>query len=155
MNEKITVIGAGSFGTALAVLLAGKEFDVSLWGRKKSQIALMKDTRENPHYLPGVKLPENLKLSDDMEACLCGAKTVVFSVPAQSFRSVLETAKKFMEPGAAVVNVAKGIEKGTLMRLSQIAEEIVPDIRYAALSGPSHAEEVARQLPTTVTVASK
>ena len=62
MNKKITVIGAGSFGTALAILLAGKGFDVSLWGRKKSQIALMDDTRENPHYLPGVKLPENLKL---------------------------------------------------------------------------------------------
>ena len=155
MNKKITVIGAGSFGTALAILLAGKGFDVSLWGRKKSQIALMDDTRENPHYLPGVKLPENLKLTADLEKCLDGAETIVFSVPAQSFRSVLEAAEPFIAPDAAAVNVAKGIEKGTLMRLSEIAAQVAPDMKYAALSGPSHAEEVARQLPTTVTVASK
>ena len=134
MNKKITVIGAGSFGTALAILLAGKGFDVSLWGRKKSQIALMDDTRENPHYLPGVKLPENLKLTADLEKCLDGAETIVFSVPAQSFRSVLEAAEPFIAPDAAAVNVAKGIEKGTLMRLSEIAAQVAPDMKYAHVS---------------------
>lgn len=150
--KKITVIGAGSFGTSLAILLTNKGYDVSIWGRKKSQLALMRETRENPHYLPKVKLPESLKIVDDMGDALKGADMLVFSVPAQNFRGVLETAKEFMTGKEIVVNVAKGIEKGTLMRLSEVAKEVIPNICYVALSGPSHAEEVARLLPTTVAV---
>lgn len=150
--KKITVIGAGSFGTSLAILLTNKGYDVSIWGRKKSQLALMRETRENPHYLPKVKLPESLKIVDDMDDALKGADMLVFSVPAQNFRGVLETAKEFMTGKEIVVNVAKGIEKGTLMRLSDVAKEVIPNICYVALSGPSHAEEVARLLPTTVAV---
>lgn len=150
--KKITVIGAGSFGTSLAILLTNKGYDVSIWGRKKSQLALMRETRENPHYLPKVKLPESLKIVDDMDDALKGADMLVFSVPAQNFRGVLETAKAFMTGKEIVVNVAKGIEKGTLMRLSEVAKEVIPNICYVALSGPSHAEEVARLLPTTVAV---
>lgn len=154
-KKKIAVIGAGSFGTALAILLTNKGYDVTLWGRRKSQIELMADTRENPHYLPGISLPTELRLTDDPAECLEGCETAVFSVPAQSFRSVLTAAKDMMTPGTVVVNVAKGIEKETLMTLSQVAYQVMPEIRYAVLSGPSHAEEVARQLPTTVTVASR
>lgn len=150
--KKITVIGAGSFGTSLAILLTNKGYDVSIWGRKKSQLALMRETRENPHYLPKVKLPESLKIVDGMDDALKGADMLVFSVPAQNFRGVLETAKEFMTGKEIVVNVAKGIEKGTLMRLSEVAKEVIPNICYVALSGPSHAEEVARLLPTTVAV---
>lgn len=150
--KKITVIGAGSFGTSLAILLTNKGYDVSIWGRKKSQLALMRETRENPHYLPKVKLPESLKIVDDMDDALKGSDMLVFSVPAQNFRGVLETAKAFMTGKEIVVNVAKGIEKGTLMRLSEVAKEVIPNICYVALSGPSHAEEVARLLPTTVAV---
>ena len=155
MEKKITVIGAGSFGTALAVLLACKGFNVSLWGRKKSQLALMRDTGENPHYLPGVKLPADLRIVDDIQEAVSGAYIAVFAVPAQSFRSVLTDAAKYIDTAVPIVNVAKGIEKGSLLRLSQVAEEVIPGARYVALSGPSHAEEVARQLPTTVAVASK
>lgn len=150
--KKITVIGAGSFGTSLAILLTNKGYDVSIWGRKKSQLALMRETRENPHYLPKVKLPESLKIVDDMDDALKGSDMLVFSVPAQNFRGVLKTAKAFMTGKEIVVNVAKGIEKGTLMRLSEVAKEVIPNICYVALSGPSHAEEVARLLPTTVAV---
>ncbi|MDD6881606.1 MAG: NAD(P)H-dependent glycerol-3-phosphate dehydrogenase [Firmicutes bacterium] len=150
--KKITVIGAGSFGTSLAILLTNKGYDVSIWGRKKSQLALMRETRENPHYLPKVKLPESLKIVDNMDDAVKGADMLVFSVPAQNFRGVLETAKEFMTGKEIVVNVAKGIEKGTLMRLSEVAKEVIPNICYVALSGPSHAEEVARLLPTTVAV---
>lgn len=155
MNKKIAVIGAGSFGTSLAILLVGKGYDVSLWGRKKSQLALMRETLENPHYLPGIKLPVNLIIEDEMAKALTDADIVVFSVPAQSFRDVFRQAIKYMKKDAVVVNVAKGIEKGTLLRLSQVAGELLPSVRYVTLSGPSHAEEVARQLPTTVAVASK
>ena len=155
MEKKITVIGAGSFGTALAVLLACKGFNVSLWGRKKSQLALMRDTGENPHYLPGVKLPADLRIVDDIQEAVSGAYIAVFAVPAQNFREMLRQCVPYLCKNTVIVNVAKGIEKNSLLRLSQIAEEIIPGVRYAVLSGPSHAEEVARMLPTTVAVASK
>lgn len=155
MKNKIGIIGAGSFGTALAILLTGKGHQVSLWGRKRSLISLMEETRENPHYLPGVKLPEGIRITCHMESAIEGADIVLFAVPAQSFRSVFASAAPYIKENVTVVNVAKGIEKTSLMRLSQIAEEILPEAPYVTLSGPSHAEEVARQLPTIVAVASK
>lgn len=155
MKSKITVIGAGSFGTSLAIMLTDKGHDVCIWGRKKSQLALMDETRENPHYLPGVTLPERLKINGDMRDSLKDAEIVVFAVPAQNFRKVFEEASSYMGKDAVVVNVAKGIEKSSLLRMSQVAEEIDSSIRYVALSGPSHAEEIAKKLPTTVAVASK
>lgn len=154
MNKKISVIGAGSFGTSLAILLTKKGYDVTIWGRKKSQMALMRETLENPHYLPGIRLPEELKIVDEMTESLKDADIVLFSVPAQSFRGVYKEAVRHIKKDAIVVNVAKGIEKGTLLRLSEVAKEIAPDIKYVVLSGPSHAEEVAKMLPTTVAVAS-
>lgn len=155
MKNKIAVIGAGSFGTSLAMLLVSKGHDVSIWGRKKSQMALMRDTLENPHYLPGIKLPKELRIVDEMEDALKDAEIILFSVPAQQFRGVLNTAKDYMSGNEIIVNVAKGIEKGTLLRLSEVAKEIMPEVRYVTLSGPSHAEEVAKALPTTVAVAAE
>ena len=155
MKNKVAVIGAGSFGTSLAILLVNKGIDVSIWGRKKSQMALMRDTLENPHYLPGIRLPKELNIVDDMAEALLDAKIVLFSVPAQQFRAVLEDAKTHMTGNEVIVNVAKGIEKGTLLRLSEVAKEVMPNAKYVVLSGPSHAEEVAKGLPTTVAVASK
>ena len=154
MNNKIAVIGAGSFGTSLAMLLVGKGHDVSIWGRKKSQMALMRDTLENPHYLPGIKLPKELNIVDEMVDALKDAHIVLFSVPAQQFRSVFADAMKYLVGNEIIVNVAKGIEKESLLRLSQVAKELMPDVKYVTLSGPSHAEEVAKSLPTTVAVAS-
>jgi len=154
MNNKIAVIGAGSFGTSLAMLLVGKGHDVSIWGRKKSQMALMRDTLENPHYLPGIKLPKELNIVDEMADALKDAHVVLFSVPAQQFRSVFADAMKYLVGNEIIVNVAKGIEKESLLRLSQVAKELMPDVKYVTLSGPSHAEEVAKSLPTTVAVAS-
>ena len=154
-HKKIGVIGAGSFGTALAMVLAGKGHSVTAWARKKEQIDNIKQTGENSRYLPGVKLPEKIEFTDNLREAAEGRDYLLFAVPAQSFRGVLKDAADFFDHSVPVINVAKGIEKGTLLRLSQVAEEIMPDIRYAALSGPSHAEEVARQLPTTVAVAGK
>ena len=151
--KKIGVIGAGSFGTALALTLVNKGHQVRIWSRDSQQLDLMKETRENPKFLPGVVLPEALEMAYTLEDAMKGADIVLFGVPAQAFRSVFAAASEFLEPQTIVVNVAKGIEMGTLLRLSQVAKEVKPDVRYVTLSGPSHAEEVARNLPTTVAVA--
>ena len=153
--KKIGVIGAGSFGTALAVTLVKKGHKVRIWSRKSSQLDLMKETRENPKFLPGVILPKELEMAYTMEDVMEGADIVIFGVPAQAFRKVFEAAVSYLEPKTIVVNVAKGIEMGTLLRLSQVAKEVKPDVRYVTLSGPSHAEEIAGNLPTTVAVAAE
>ena len=153
--KKIGVIGAGSFGTALALILVNKGHQVRIWSRDARQLDLMKETRENPKFLPGVVLPEALEMAYTLEAAVKGADIVLFGVPAQAFRSVFAAASEYLEPQTIVVNVAKGIEMGTLLRLSQVAKEVKPDVRYVTLSGPSHAEEVAGNLPTTVAVAAE
>lgn len=151
--KKIGIIGAGSFGTALAMVLAKKGHQVTLWARKEAHVDEMINTGENSHYLPGVKLPGNIKCTADLNAAVAQKDYLVFAVPAQSFRSVFESASTYFDNDVPIINVAKGIEKGTLLRLSQVAEETVQGVRYVALSGPSHAEEVAREMPTTVVVA--
>ena len=153
--KKIGVIGAGSFGTALAVTLVNKGHQVYLWSRDSIQLDQMKATRENPRFLPGLILPEELNMAYTMEDAMREADIVIFGVPAQAFRSVFTEAAAYLHPQTIVVNVAKGIEMGTLLRLSQVAREVKPDVKYVTLSGPSHAEEVARNLPTTVAVASE
>lgn len=154
-QKKIGVIGAGSFGTALAMVLTGKGHQVTLWARKKEHIEDMRSSGENRHYLPGVRLPDKITLTYDLREAADGKDYLLFAVPSQSFRQVLSRTAKYTKPSVPVINVAKGIEKNTLLRLSQTAEEVIPGIRYAVLSGPSHAEEVARQLPTTVAAAGK
>ncbi|MBR1990317.1 MAG: NAD(P)H-dependent glycerol-3-phosphate dehydrogenase [Firmicutes bacterium] len=151
--KKIGIIGAGSFGTALAMILANKGHEVTVWARDFIQVNQMIKTRENSHYLPGVKLPETIEFTSELGEAAADKEYLVFAVPAQSFRGVFEKAVQYFDSSVPVINVAKGIEKGTLMRLSEVAKKIMPEVRYVALSGPSHAEEVAREMPTTVVVA--
>jgi len=151
--KKIGIIGAGSFGTALAMILAKKGHEVTVWARDFIQVNQMIKTRENSHYLPGVKLPETIEFTSELGEAAADKEYLVFAVPAQSFRGVFEKAVQYFDSSVPVINVAKGIEKGTLMRLSEVAKRIMPEVRYIALSGPSHAEEVAREMPTTVVVA--
>ena len=151
--KKIGIIGAGSFGTALAMILANKGHEVTVWARDFIQVNQMIKTRENSHYLPGVKLPETIEFTSELGEAAADKEYLVFAVPAQSFRGVFEKAVQYFDSSVPVINVAKGIEKGTLMRLSEVAKKIMPEVRYIALSGPSHAEEVAREMPTTVVVA--
>ena len=155
MSKKIGIIGSGSFGTALGILLTKKGHQVELWGRNSSHLDIMVQTRENPHYLPGVRLPEQLKIVYNQKDVVMGKDILIFAVPAQSFRAVFQNVISCMDSHTIVVNVAKGIEKESLLRLSQIARELMPTVRYVTLSGPSHAEEVARFLPTTVAVAAE
>lgn len=152
---KIGVIGAGSWGTALSSLLEKKGMDVWVTGRSRDHLRAMKKDRENKKYLPGVVLGEGISFVYTMEEAAKDADIVLFSVPAQSFRENFSRCLPFIGDQAIVVNVAKGIEQGSLKRLSEIAKELKPTVRYAVLSGPSHAEEVGRLLPTTVTVASE
>ena len=155
MAKKIAVIGAGSWGTALAVSLSHAGHSVKMWTRKPEHIAEMKQSRQNARYLPEVMFDDKLQLADTLEEAIVGADLVLFSAPAQGFRSVLTAALPYLTTDMVVVNVAKGIEQKTLKRMSEIAEECIPNVKYVVLSGPSHAEEVGRLMPTTVAVASE
>lgn len=151
---KIGVIGAGSWGTALATVVAGKGHQVNIWDVDMEHLKSMDIERENKKYLPGVELSDNIRITYTTEEALKGAELVLFSAPAQHFRSALGSAMPYIDEKAVVVNVAKGIEQKTLERMSEIAAEVLDMNRYVVLSGPSHAEEVGRRLPTTVAVAS-
>lgn len=154
--EKIVVLGAGGWGTALALLLAEKGFQVWLWARRSETAARLASERENYAYLPGVKIPAAICISADLPAALAGAQVVVCSVPSQALREVLRLARPHLGQPAAVVNTAKGLEIDTGRRLSEVmAAELPPalEARIAVLSGPSHAEEVARRQPTAIVAA--
>lgn len=152
---RVGVIGGGSWGTALAILLKNNGHDVRMWLRGKEQLEAIKETGENRKYLPDVKIPDNIVISNDMEEVTYNRELFVLAVPSHGIRQVLNENRKLFKKHQILVNVAKGIENDTLMRISQIAEEILPENPYAVLSGPSHAEEVAQNMPTTVVAASK
>ena len=153
--KKIGVIGAGSWGTALANTLANKGHQVKIWDINQDHLKSMEEFRENKAFLPEVRLHDNITISYTIEDTLKDADIGLFSVPAQHFRQALTGALPYLKKEMVLVNVAKGIEQKTLLTMSQIAEEVAPVIPYVVLSGPSHAEEVGRMLPTTVAVASK
>ncbi len=153
--KKIGVIGAGSWGTALATVVAGKGHQVKIWDINEAHLKSMDENRENVNYLPGVALNDNIQIAYTTEEALKDADVVLFSAPAQHFRSALSSAKAHIKDDALIINVAKGIEQKTLARMSEIAAEELDMDRYVVLSGPSHAEEVGRRLPTTVASASK
>ncbi len=153
-----TVLGAGSWGTALASVLASKGFPVTLWGRDAPVLdAVLKD-HENPHYLPGIKLPPSLGATPNLARALEGAELVVFAVPSSGMRQVAIEAKRHLHAGTAVVSAAKGIEEGSLMSMAEVLEDVLPVAMHpylAYIGGPSFAREVVQQMPTAVTVAGR
>ena len=153
--KKIAVIGSGSFGTAIANLLVHSGHQVTLYGRNKAALDKMKETRMNEKYLPYVILSDRLKYTNNIRNAVRGKEIVVFAIPAQKFRQVSSKAAQYLEDGVIAVNLAKGIEKKTLLRMSEVASETIPGVRYVALSGPSHAEEIVRNTPACVVAASK
>lgn len=155
MKKSIGVIGGGSWGTALAILLSNKGHDVNMWLRDKKQLEDMNNTRINNKYLPDVKLPSNLKLTLDLEEVNYKKDAIILSVGTHGIREVLGKSKPYIKPNQLVVNVSKGIENDSLLTISQIVKEILPGSKYAILSGPSHAEEVAKDIPTAVVSASE
>ena len=140
--DTIAIIGAGSWGTALGINLCGKGYKIHAWDIDAGLLQDMDAHRENRRYLPGVALPEHFHLEKTQAEALAHAETVIFMVPTRSFRRALTDAAAHLRPHMAIVNVAKGIEQGSLMRMSEIAGEILPPAimdRYVVLSGPSHA----------------
>lgn len=148
----ITVLGSGAWGTALALLLLENGHDVTLWSFDRSEMAVLEETRENP-MLKGVPLPEALKLTNDM-ACARGCGVVVLATPSFAVRESARKLAPLVEDSTVLVSVAKGIEGRTSLRLSQvIEEETMSRCPVVVLSGPSHAEEVGRSVPTAVVAA--
>lgn len=146
---KVAVLGSGGWGTALAMLLVENGHDVTLWSYQAEESRHLAETGENP-LLPGVKLPQGLTYTSDL-ACVTGCAVVVMATPSFGVRSTAGQVKDLLSPNAILVSVSKGIEKGTSLRMTQIIREVTEDKwPVVALSGPSHAEEVARQVPTAV-----
>ena len=129
MEQKIAVLGAGSWGTALAVTLAGKNHTVCVWDVDLAHLKALSEDRENRKYLPEVLFPEKITISADIEAVMNGADIVLFSAPAQHFRSAFASAIPYLKENMIIVNVAKGIEQKSLMRLSEIAFEQLPSVK--------------------------
>lgn len=153
MKEKVVVIGAGSWGTALALLLARKEHDVTLWAHRHEHVEQMLTHRENRAYLPGFVLPDTMKITSDLTLSCKGVSAVVMVVPSHVYRSVFVRVKQHLTPDMVVVSATKGIENDSLMTMTQIMKEEFSSGAYAVLSGPSFAKEVAAEKPTAVTVA--
>jgi glycerol-3-phosphate dehydrogenase (NAD(P)+) len=154
--KKIGVIGAGSWGTTLADLLAKKGHDVVLWAYEPELVAEMTATRENGPYLPGITLSPRLAFTNDLAAAVTGKELLLFVTPSQVTRRVLTQMLPFCPADALIVSASKGVEVDTERLVSQIYEEILPAElyrRFAVLSGPSFAREVAKEMPTAVVAA--
>lgn len=157
MNNKIAMIGAGSWATALAVSLSGAYDHIYIWARREEQAEEINEQRSNDRYLPEITIPRGITAFNSLSQVLSGAGTVVFGVPANAFRETLQAARPYIEKNTLVINTAKGLEEETRLRLSEVFIKEMGDEtkdRYVVLSGPSHAEEVARGVPTAVVVAS-
>ena len=151
--QKMCVIGAGSWGSALALSLHKNNHQVFMWTRDVEQVEEIRDTKENSKFLPGVIFPYDLIVSNDLEEVIKDSEIVVLAVPSQAVRSVSKQIKPFIKENQILVDVAKGLEKGTGLRLSDVVKEELPNNPYVALSGPSHAEEVSKFMPTTLVAA--
>ena len=143
---KIAVLGSGAWGTALAMLLQKNGHEVSLWSYCEEESHTLRERGEN-RMLPGVPLPKELTLTH-REDIVAGCELVVFAPPSYAMRQTAQRVKPYLTPGTVLVTVAKGVEPQSGLRMSQILNEVLPDYAVAALSGPSHAEEVAREMPT-------
>jgi glycerol-3-phosphate dehydrogenase (NAD(P)+) len=153
--KDIAVLGAGGWGTALAVHLARVGHDVRLWAREADVVAAMRERRENPVFLPGITLPDAVRPCAGFDEALAGVTLVLLATPSHGTRAVLKAAGPLVHPGATVVSATKGLEVDTLLRPSEVAQqELGPHRPVVVLSGPSFAREVARGLPTAVCAAS-
>lgn len=153
--SKIGVLGAGSWGTALTWLLTNNGHDVTLWSIMKEEVDMLREKRQHETKLPGVMLQEQVKVTNDLEEAMTEKDVLVLAVPSPFSRSTSASMAPFLKEGQIIVNVAKGVEETTLMTLSQIIEEELPSANVTVLSGPSHAEEVGKGLPTTCVIGAR
>lgn len=154
--SRVGVIGGGSWGTALANLIAGNGHEVRFWIRDPVLARTVERERRNPIYLPGIRVSDQVEPGSDLEAAVAGSEVIVSAVPSHATREVMERAADSLDPEALVVSTSKGIENDTLARMTEVMAEVLPsgaEDRTAVLSGPSFAIEVARGYPTAVTAA--
>ena len=157
MAIPVAVLGAGSFGTCLAMLCA-REHDVTIWAREPAIADAIRREQRNPRYLTDLALPETLRATSDLSEALAGRELVICAVPSHGVRDVMTAASSFLSPEAVVVSTVKGIELGSWMRMDQVLEEVLDPVHHPKLvflSGPSFAREVADGRPTAVTLASR
>lgn len=154
MKSTIGIIGAGSWGTALAILLANNGHDVTVWSYNKEEIALLSHTNENKSKLPGVIIPSTVSFTDDMRYAIVNKEVVITVVPSVHMRATAKKMSEYVSDGQIIVNASKGIDETTLMTMSEQISTEIPQAEVTVLSGPSHAEEVARGLPTTCVIGS-
>ncbi len=151
----VGVLGAGSWGTALSILLHENGHKVTIWSIDAAEVKLLSEKREHETKLPGVKIPEAIQITNELREAIEGKDFLVLAVPSPFTRATAKKMKPYVAEGQIIVDVAKGIEESSLMTLSMQIEEEIPQADVAVLSGPSHAEEVGRKLPTTCVVGAK
>lgn len=152
---RVGVIGAGSWGSALAILLVHNGHDVMVWSHREEEAKRINETKRHETKLPGIVIPEELIYTADLKATMSDKDVLILAVPSPHVRSTCQKMKDHVRAGQIIVNVAKGIEETTLYTLTDIMEEELPYADACVLSGPSHAEEVSRGLPTTCVVSSR
>lgn len=151
---EIIVLGSGGFGASLAVMLHKYGDSVCMWSKFQEEIDSIRKHGENKKLLPGVAIPSSIELTSDLNECR-GKKVIIFAIPSFAVRSVAQSIKDIIDSDAIIVNVGKGFEESSLMRLSEVISEELPNHDIVILSGPSHAEEIARGVPTTIVAACK
>ena len=155
MKKKVAVIGAGSWGTALSLVLHTNGNEVTVWSIMESEITMLKEKHEHVEKLPGVKLPEDICFTTDLGSAIADKDFLILAVPSVFTRSTAKSMAPFVKEGQVIVCVAKGIEEETLMTISEVVEQEIPAAEVAVMCGPSHAEEVGIGLPTTVVAGAK
>ncbi len=152
--KRPAVVGAGSWGTALALVLARQGLPVRLWVHDTEHARLMVEDRVNHSYLPGFPLPKTIEIHSDVHSCVAHADSVTFAVPSHTFREVLACAASGLSPEATLISASKGLEEHTLLRMSAVIEQVLGSDKIVVLSGPSFAREVASGQPTALVAAS-
>lgn len=151
----VSVIGAGSWGMAIAKVLDSNGHKVTVWSHREEEAKRLREKRENEAKLPGVRLSEPVRFTSDLETAVKAGDLLILAVPSTAVRNTAHKMAPYVKPGTVVVNLAKGIEESTLMVLTDIIEQEIPGANAAVLSGPSHAEEVGHGIPTTVVAGAK
>ncbi len=151
---KVSVVGSGSWGTAIAIMLAENGHQVTLWSYFPEESESLREYRENLQFLPGVKIPETVTFTSKIAECV-PADLVITASPSHAMRNTAKALAQVVEKGQVILNISKGLEEETLATLSDILKEELPDCEIAVMSGPSHAEEVSRKIPTTNVVAAE
>ena len=151
--KRLAIIGGGAWGTALAIVARRAGSKPVVWARDRDVVAAINERHENPFFLPGVALDPAIVSTSDIDAAMAGAETALLAVPAQFLRGVIHVLRPALPVGLPVLHCAKGIEAVSLKTMSEVSTELLPDSPFAVLSGPTFAAEVARDLPTAVTIA--